>query len=146
MNNTDLSLIGRQLKAVQTEMRDIRRKSERHLDPPPPPPHDPGMEQRVTRLEVEFEHVRRDLDQINGKLDRVADRLNELPSKADLRTNLQWIIGTSVGVVALFVTVLAYLQDERIDNKPEPPQVILMQPPQIAPQAAPPPQAPAPKP
>jgi hypothetical protein len=91
---------------------------------PPPPldgggggPHDPGMESRVTRLEVEYQHVRRDLDQINAKMDKMDARLNELPTKRDLTTNLQWIIATTFGVcfavVSIFVGVLAYLQDQK---------------------------------
>lgn len=124
-------------------------------------PHDPGMETRVTRLEVEFQHVRQDLDEIkadlNGlgqRLDRMDTRLGELPSKRDLNTNLQWIVGVSVGVVALFVAVLTYLQDQRIaggGSPPAPPAPIILQLPAPVPlvpanPASPPPSTPQPSP
>lgn len=109
-------------------------------------PHDPPMESPVTRLEVEFQHVRRDLDQINAKMDKMDSRLNELPTKRDLTTNLQWIIATTFGVcfavVSIFVGVLAYLQDQRIAASPSPvpvPAPIVIQIPGPAPAVPPPP-------
>lgn len=74
-----------------------------------------GMEgERITRLEVEFSHVRKDLDGIQSDLKSVLTHLTELPTKTELRGNLQWIVGVSAAVLALFVGVLAYLQDQRI--------------------------------
>ena len=109
------------------------------------------MESRVTRLEVEFQHVRRDLDQINAKMDKMDSRLNELPTKRDLTTNLQWIIATTFGVcfavVAIFVGVLAYLQDQRVAVSPAPPPApapIIIQIPSIAPSTMSPPTVTAP--
>lgn len=108
--------------------------------------HIGGMEARVTRLEAEFEHVRKDLDEIKVDLKGVAARLNELPTKQDINSNLQWIVGASVAVVALFVAVLAYLQDQRIatnqQSTPSPAPVIIQVPAYQAPTSPPAPQAP----
>jgi hypothetical protein len=109
-------------------------------------PHDPGMESRVTRLETEFKYVRRDLDEIKDTLKHMDSRLQELPTKRDLQTNLQWIVGLSIAVVGLFVAVLAYLQDRKIaDNSVQQttaPAPIIIQIPSPAVPVAPP--APAP--
>jgi hypothetical protein len=125
---------------------------------PPPPldgggggPHDPGMESRVTRLETEFKYVRRDLDEIKVTLEHVGARLNELPTKRDLTTDLQWIIATTFGVcfavVSIFVGVLAYLQDQKTASSassPAAPAPIIIQIPSIAPSTVSPPTVTAP--
>lgn len=137
------------LKGIEKEEAKVRK---------PPPldgggggPHDPPMESRVTRLEVEFQHARRDLDDIKVTLKHIDARLNELPTKRDLTTNLQWIIATTFGVcfavVAIFVGVLAYLQDQRVAVSPAPPPApapIIIQIPSIAPSTMSPPTVTAP--
>lgn len=112
-------------------------------------PHDPPMESRVTRLEVEFQHARRNLDDIKVTLKHIDSRLYELPTKRDLTTNLQWIVTTTFGVcfavVAIFVGVLAYLQDQKAASSassPAAPAPIIIQIPSPAAPTAPP--APAP--
>ncbi|MCM0021195.1 MAG: hypothetical protein NBV67_14465 [Tagaea sp.] len=70
---------------------------------------DPPMESRVTRLEVEFEHVRRDLDQMNGKLDKLGERLSVLPTKGDLWIMIGTVGGISLAIISIFVAVLTYL-------------------------------------
>lgn len=115
-------------------------------------PHDPPMESRVTRLEVEFQHARRDLDDIKVTLKHIDARLNELPTKRDLTTNLQWIIATTFGVcfavVSIFVGVLAYLQDQKTassaSSPPPAPAPIVIQIPSIAPFTMSPPTVTAP--
>lgn len=119
-------------------------------------PHDPGMENRVTRLEAQFEHVVRDLDEIKAdvkglasRFDKLAENMATLPTRRDLTTNLQWIIATTFGVcfavVSIFVGVLAYLQDRQVASSAAPssqPSPIIIQLPQMAtpaPITAPPP-------
>lgn len=109
------------------------------------------MESRVTRLEVEFQHARRDLDDIKVTLKHIDARLNELPTKRDLTTNLQWIIATTFGVcfavVSIFVGVLAYLQDQKAASSassPAAPAPIVIQIPSIAPSTMSPPAVTAP--
>jgi len=77
---------------------------------------DPPMDGRVTRLEVEFEHVRRDLDQMNGKLDGLGARIEtlvgntgKLPTKGDLWIMIGTVGGISLAVIGIFVAVLTYL-------------------------------------
>lgn len=112
-------------------------------------PHDPPMESRVTRLEVEFQHARRNLDDIKVTLKHIDSRLYELPTKRDLTTNLQWIVTTTFGVcfavVAIFVGVLAYLQDQKAASSassPAAPAPIIIQIPSPAAPTAPPASAP----
>ncbi len=73
------------------------------------------MEGRVTRLEVEFEHVRRDLDEIKVDqktlLQRIADiriGLAQLPTSARLFGYTATVGALAVAVVAVFIGVLAY--------------------------------------
>lgn len=119
-------------------------------------PHDPGMESRVTRLEVIAEHTEKRLDRIeaqNGQiltvLGDVREKIAALPTRSDLKSSTDSVrtsvssalgIGFAVafGALAVFIAILAYLQDQRISQAPQPPQVILMPAPQMAP--PPPPQ------
>lgn len=62
-----------------------------------------NMDRRVTRLEVQGEHMQRSLASIDGKLDKVNDRLLQLPTKADLRSwQWQWV-ATGVAIIGLTV-------------------------------------------
>ncbi len=139
---------------------EFKEKFKTHSDPSDSPtldgggggPHDPRMESRVTRLEVEFQHARRDLDDIKVTLKHIDARLNELPTKRDLTTNLQWIIATTFGVcfavVSIFVGVLAYLQDQKTassaSSPPPAPVPIIIQIPSLAPSTMSPPTVTAP--
>jgi hypothetical protein len=61
------------------------------------------MESRVSRLEVLVDVTRDDLREIKGDLKTVIDRLNSLPTKADLNTwRWQWV-ATAVAIIALTV-------------------------------------------
>jgi hypothetical protein len=62
-----------------------------------------AMETRVTRLEVRMENLDRSLLSIDAKLDKVNDRLVQLPTKADLNSwKLQWT-GLALAVVAIII-------------------------------------------
>ena len=62
-----------------------------------------GMEERVTRLETHMEYVRRDLDSISSKLDKLVDNTAALPTRADLNTwRWQWS-ATGLAIIALTV-------------------------------------------
>lgn len=61
------------------------------------------MEARVTRLEIQMENVDRTLGSIDGKLDKVNDRLLLLPTKTDLNGwKLQWT-ALALAVVAIII-------------------------------------------
>lgn len=74
------------------------------------PPHGGDMNERLTRLETEFEHVRKDLDEIkadqketNQTLREVKDSLGALPTKSDLSNwKLQWV---AIGITAIILVV-----------------------------------------
>lgn len=100
---------------LQVKWSDARRKRPK-LDQGGGGGDDPPMESRVTRLEVEFEHVRRDLDQMNGKLDKLGEQLGalagstgELPTRTDLWIMIGTVGGISLAVISIFVAVLTYL-------------------------------------
>lgn len=74
----------------------------------------PPMESRVTRLETHMEYVRRDLDGISGKLDKLIERTAELPTKADLWAwKWQWsAIGLAIVAIVIggIIGGLAWIQ------------------------------------
>lgn len=62
-----------------------------------------GMEERVTRLEVQMENVQRDLGEIKADLRSTLDIVRSLPTRSDLNTfRWQWV-ATSVAAIALIV-------------------------------------------
>lgn len=68
------------------------------------------MEERVTRLETHMEYVRRDLDGIKAAQEKISDsqqrileKLNLLPTKADLNQwRWQWV-AIAIAIIALTV-------------------------------------------
>lgn len=68
------------------------------------------MNARVTRLEVEFEHVRKDLDEIRSDLKDIKGGLAGLATKANITQNNMIVAALAVAVVGVFVAVLTYLQ------------------------------------
>src|SRR3546814_7058822 len=61
------------------------------------------MESRVSSLETHMEYVRRDLDELRVGQATIIDRLNHIPTKADLDTwRWQWL-ATGLAIVALTV-------------------------------------------
>ncbi len=107
-------------------------------------PDDGGMEFVKARLE---EHERR-FDRMEKTLDAIRDRLAALPTVNGLWGMIATVLALSVTIVAMFVGVLAYLQDQRIDSRPAAPQGpvnFYIQAPPAAPQltpSAPQPEAP----
>lgn len=80
------------------------------------------METRVTRLELQMEQVGRTLGSIDGKLDKVNDRLLQLPTKSDLSGwKLQWT-ALALAVVAVviggIIGGLAWIQPEPAPTAP----------------------------
>lgn len=62
-----------------------------------------GVEDRVTRLELQMEQVGKSLNSIDGKLDKVNDRLNLLPTKSELFAwKWQWT-ALAFAVVAIVI-------------------------------------------
>lgn len=92
-----------------------------------------GMDGRVSKLEAHMEHVREDMRDIKNVLGDVAtklDRLNDLPTKADLASwKLQWT-ALSFAVVAIviggIIGGLAWIQPAA-DNSAATPQPIVIQ-------------------
>ena len=69
------------------------------------PPYPPDMEARVTRLEVEFEHVRKDLDEIKADQKATLAIVGKLATRQDLDNwKLQWL-AVGLGAVVLIVTL-----------------------------------------
>ncbi|HKR87700.1 MAG TPA: hypothetical protein VJS38_05950 [Phenylobacterium sp.] len=62
-----------------------------------------GMDARVTKLETHMEYVRKDLDAISGKLDKLVENTSQLPTKRDLTTNTFAAIGIGFAVMAIVV-------------------------------------------
>jgi hypothetical protein len=63
------------------------------------------MNERVTRLEVEAERTRADLDEIKTTQKTILQQIQKLPTKDDLTTwKLQWV-GIGVGVIVLVVSL-----------------------------------------
>lgn len=65
------------------------------------------MESRLTRLEVEFEHVRKDLDDIKVDLKALPSTLHaQIASiQSDNRTTRWSVIATAVAVAALAIAI-----------------------------------------
>lgn len=94
------------------------------------PPH---IDIEVALLKQRSDHADQRMDRIEQKLDRVVDKLDTMNERLNSRldglatkTTVWSALGTgaalSFAVVAIFVGVLAYLQDQRIALRPDPPQ------------------------
>lgn len=105
--------------------------------------HSPGMEARITRLEILAEQAEKRSDRTDTKLDTIIDRLAHMPTVAGLWGMVATVIGVAVGMLAAFIAILAYLQDQRIaaTATPPAPPVVIQAPPIViqvpAPQPAP---------
>lgn len=106
--------------------------------------HPPGMDERVIRLEVIAEQAERRTERIELKLDAIVDRLARLPTIAGLWGMVATVLAVAVAMIAAFIAILAYLQDQRIaaSNSPPTPIVVQVPPPVViqvpAPAGAPP--------
>lgn len=67
------------------------------------------MENRLTRLEVEFEHVRKDLNEIKGDLKQALGVLPTLATKTNLINYTLVSMAIALAVIGIFVGVLTYL-------------------------------------
>jgi hypothetical protein len=124
MGEVDYTLVKRTVGDVEAG-----RRQQEHLHEPL---HDGGsggtsggMEDRVTRLETHMEYVRRDLDSISGKLDKLIDRTVDLPTKRDLWAwKWQWT-GIMLAAFAVIVgSIIGGLGWIRPDPAPPLPQSV----------------------
>lgn len=104
--------------------------------------HGPSMNDRVTRLETQFEYVRRDLDDIKADLKTAVASLSVLPTKQDLMNNL--LVATGIGLAVLAIVVggiiggLAWVApDDKAPQMvaPAPPPAVIVQVPTPSPPA-----------
>lgn len=90
----------------------------------------PNIDIEVALLKQRSDHADQRMDRIEQKLDRVVDKLDTMNERLNSRldglatkTTVWSALGTgaalSFAVVAIFVGVLAYLQDQRIALRPE---------------------------
>lgn len=113
----------------------------------PTPPHDSDVEALKRQIEA---HERR-FDKLDGTIETVrvemragfaavSSALSQLPTKASLWGMIGATFTVGIGVVGIFVAILTYLQDQRIDSRPAAPQApvnFYIQAPSTAPQPAP---------
>ncbi|MBC7801821.1 MAG: hypothetical protein H7Z10_14470 [Gemmatimonadaceae bacterium] len=85
------------------------------------------MQTEVALLKQRADQADQRLGRIEGKLDQITDVLRGLATKEDVKRaeNAAWNgLGVGAGiaftVIAVFIGVLAYLQDQRIAIRPEP--------------------------
>lgn len=89
-----------------------------------------GMESRVTRLEVQMEHLREDMGEVKADLKSALAILTELPTKSDLWAwKWQWT-GLCVAAIAIIVGGiiggLSWIKPDPTPATPPPPVVIQM--------------------
>ncbi|MCM8734613.1 hypothetical protein M5E06_10445 [Azospirillum sp. A1-3] len=105
-------------------------------------PHDPGMDERVIRLEEWAKHsdqrmgrMEGALERIESRLDRIDLRLAELPTKRDLTNNTFAGLGIGLALMALIIGGiiggLSYIKPDSPAPTPPPPVTITAPPPQI---------------
>jgi hypothetical protein len=109
------------------------------------------METEVALLKQRADQADQRMGRVEDKLDRIAETLTHLATKDDVKRaeNAAWnALGVGAGiafaVIAIFVGILAYLQDQRIASSapPPPPAITLNLPAWPTPPAAPAPPAP----
>lgn len=67
------------------------------------------MENRITRLEVEFEHVRKDLDEIKSDTKDILVKLASVPTSDKLFGYTATVAALAVAIIGVFIGVLAYV-------------------------------------
>lgn len=89
-------------------------------------PHDPGMEQRVAKLEARADQADKRLDRIETKLDQLVAAVHEMRgamvTKGDMRNYLLTALGLAAFVFALTLAGASYLAPAS-----GPPQPIVIQ-------------------
>jgi len=118
-------------------------------------PHPPGMDPDIAILKHRADQSEARLERIENKIDHLSEMIGTLAAKTSeqfgavaTKTTVWTALGTGAGiafaVVAMFIGILAYLQDQRIaarsDVPAATPQVVLQLPPWPS---APPPATPA---
>ncbi len=83
--------------------------------------HPPGMETEVALLKQRADQSDIRLARMEEKLDRISDQLGQVATKATVWTALGTGGGIALAIIALFVDILAYLQDERVASTSAPP-------------------------
>jgi len=78
------------------------------------------LKQRSDQADQRMERVENKLDRLADKLDSISDRISGLATKTTVWSALGTGAALSFAVVAIFVGVLPYLQDQRVALRPEP--------------------------
>ena len=96
-NVYDFKIQGERLSAIPPTSRPPYLKSG------PPDGTSGGMEERLAKLEAHVDHLRADTTEIRSSMQRVADKLGELPTKRDLTTNT--LVMVTIGLAVLGITI-----------------------------------------
>lgn len=78
------------------------------LPPAPPPPYDPLMEARLKALETA-------LPTLATKVDVAEVRVEIQKSSGEL---VRWIVGTAIGGIAVFVTLMTFVLNNAVPKAP----------------------------
>lgn len=84
------------------------------LEKGPMGPQDGGMDPEIAVLKHRANESDRRMERIEGKIDAITITLVQLPTRSALWGMIATVIGISFAVVALFIGILTYLQDQRI--------------------------------
>lgn len=112
------------------------------------PPHDPGMEDRVKKLEEFVGEARTELRAIDVRLAKIETRLDQTSTKSDLTEavngQIKWIVGTAVALGVAAITVMTFVLNNAVPKASAPsvpvaPIVIYAQPGSTPPPATAPP-------
>lgn len=115
-------------------------------------PHDPGMDERIIKLEEWAKHSDQRMGRMEGKLDRIGDVLGRvetsiagMATKRDLATYTFAGLGLGLALMALIIGGiiggLSYIKPDSPTPVPPPPVTITAPPPQIIYMQPPAPQA-----
>lgn len=71
------------------------------LDPTGGGPHDPGMEQRISRLEADVTEIKTDMKAMRSTLDQMKGRLDAMPTSVQL-FGLIFVVLAAGGILKYF--------------------------------------------
>lgn len=80
----------------------------RRLDPPPPPPQDPGMEQRVAKLETDVGEIKEILKRLEPALTKLTVDVAEVKGKVSQMPTMWQLAALIVGIFGLAFTLLRF--------------------------------------